>query len=107
MQAKKGRLPKITFNSPVILSFVFICFVVQVASTFTGGASTAAFFSAGSLNPSNPLTYPCLVTHIFGHVSWEHPSNPLTYPCLVTHIFGHVSWEHLFNNMSMILLRTW
>jgi len=82
MQAKKGRLPKITFNSPVILSFVFICFVVQVASTFTGGASTAAFFSAGSFNPSNPLTYPCLVTHIF----------------------GHVSWEHLFNNMSMILL---
>ena len=82
MQAKKGRLPKITFNSPVILSFVFICFVVQVASTFTGGASTAAFFSSSPFNLANPLTYPCLIT------------------CII----GHANWDHLFSNMGYILI---
>ena len=79
MQAKKGRLPKITFNSPVVLSFVFVCFIVQVANTLTGGASTAAFFSSGPFDLTKPLTYPCLVTHIFGHVSWEHLFNNMGY----------------------------
>lgn len=72
MPTTKRQLPKITFNSPVTLSFVFICVAVQVASTLTGGAFTATFFSASSFSPANPLSYLCLVTYIFGHAGWDH-----------------------------------
>lgn len=82
MQSQKRKLPKITFNSPVTLCYVIICVAVQVVSTMTGGASTALFFSS---HPG-PLT------------------DPLTYLGLVTHIFGHVGWDHLFGNMGYILL---
>ncbi len=82
MSAGKRRLPKITFNSPVVLCFVFICVGVQVASTLTGGITTQVFFTA----KPGPWT------------------NPLTYLCLVTHIFGHAGWDHLIGNMSYILL---
>lgn len=82
MGTNEKRMPKITFNSPVILSYVFICVAVQAVSTLTGGASTQAFFTS--------------------HVGpW---TSPLTYFCLVSHIFGHISWDHLIGNMSYILL---
>lgn len=82
MASLKGVMPKITFNSPVVLSFVLVCVVVQVVSTLTGGASTQLFFTArpGSL------------------------VNPLTWLGLVSHIFGHIGWDHLIGNMSYILL---
>ncbi|MDO4403894.1 MAG: rhomboid family intramembrane serine protease [Atopobiaceae bacterium] len=83
MSGTSGRpLPRITFNAPVVLSFVFICVAVQVASTLTGGASTQALFTCYR----GPLT------------------SPLTYVRLVTHAFGHSSWDHLIGNMSYILL---
>ena len=82
MATGKRQLPKITFNSPVVLAFVFICVGVQVASTLTGGITTQVFFTA----KPGPWT------------------DPLTYLCLVTHIFGHASWDHLIGNMSYILL---
>ena len=82
MSTGKRRLPKITFNSPVVLVFVFICVGVQVLSTITGGATTQMFFTA----KPGPWT------------------DPLTYLCLVTHIFGHAGWDHLIGNMSYILL---
>lgn len=82
MVASKRQLPKITFNSPVVLAFVFICVGVQVMSTLTGGITTQMFFTA----KPGPWT------------------DPLTYLCLVTHIFGHANWDHLIGNMSYILL---
>ncbi len=82
MQANKVRLPKITFNSPVVLCFVFISVAVQVLSTLTGGVSTRVFFTSHI----GPLT------------------DPLMYVGLVSHIFGHASWEHLIGNMGYILL---
>lgn len=76
------RLPKITINAPVVIGFTLICVVVQIASTLTGGRTTEALFTFYPGSWLNPLTY-------FRHVS---------------HIFGHVSWEHLIGNMSYILL---
>ena len=35
---------KITFNAPVILGFVIICFVVMVVDEMTDGESTRLFF---------------------------------------------------------------
>ena len=79
---RRIRLPKVTFNSPVVLWFVIICVGVQVVSTLTGGASTAALFTFRPGPLSDPLT-------LFRHVS---------------HVFGHISWDHLIGNMGYILL---
>lgn len=83
MDTRRGaKLPHITINAPVVLGFVLVCVLVQVASTLTGGFVTKAFFTAyhGSL------------------------LDPLTYVRLVTHAFGHAGWDHLIGNMSYILL---
>ena len=86
---RHGRSPspsapklKIVFNAPVILGFVFICFVVQLISVATNGKSTDLLF----------ITYHSALT------------NPMTYIRFFTHVFGHSGWEHLISNMMYILL---
>ena len=37
---------KISYNSPVVLSFVFICFGVMLLGLLTGGGSTNLLFTA-------------------------------------------------------------
>ena len=73
---------KISFNSPVILGFVGICFLVMLVSILTGGRSNDLLF-----------------------VTW-HSSlrDPLTYVRFFTYIFGHDGWPHLIANMGYILL---
>ena len=63
---------KITFNSPVVLGFVFICFIVTLAGVITGGASTELLFMSYHSSLKNPLTYIRFFTHVFGHAGWEH-----------------------------------
>ena len=73
---------RITFNSPVILCFVTICFLVTLLNYLTGGKSNQAVF----------MTY--------------HSSlfSPLTYVRFLTHVFGHEGWQHFIGNMAYILL---
>lgn len=73
---------KITFNSPVILSFVIISGLSLLLGFFTGGWSTNTFF----------CTY-CS--------SWL---SPLTYLRLFTHVLGHADLSHYFNNMLLFVL---
>lgn len=72
----------IKFNSPVVLTFVAICFGVMAMNMLTAGRFTDLLF----------VTY---------HSSL---SDPLTYVRFFTHVAGHVSWEHLIGNMMYILL---
>lgn len=83
MESKKSQFPKITFNSPVVLGFVFICVVVQVASTLTGGATTRMFFTSRVGAPFDPLVILCSVTHIFGHAGWDHLISNMGYILLL------------------------
>ena len=55
---------KISFNSPVILGFVILSFIVFVMDVITGGLSTRLFFSVYRSSFINPLTY----VRFFGHV---------------------------------------
>ena len=77
----KNKL-KITWNSPVILTFVSICILATLLNTITGGTTNEIFF----------MTY---------HSSLR---SPLTYVRFFSHVFGHADWEHLIGNMSYILL---
>lgn len=83
MQTTQRQLPKITFNAPVVLSFVFICVAVQVAGTLTAGASTRALFTSRVGSPLNPLVLFCSVSHVFGHASWEHLIGNMSYILLL------------------------
>lgn len=73
---------KISFNAPVVLCFVGICFVATLLNYITSGASNELMF----------MTY---------HSSL---SSPMTYVRFITHVFGHANWEHFIGNMSYILL---
>lgn len=77
------RLPKVTFNSPVILWFAIVCVAVQALSTLTGGASTAAFFTFHTDSLSSPFELFRLVTFAVGHISWEHLSNNMFFILLL------------------------
>ena len=63
---------KITFNAPVVLCFVLICFLVTLLGVITGGASTQKYFMTYHSSLKEPLTYVRFFTHVFGHAGWEH-----------------------------------
>ncbi len=67
---KKGIT--ITFNSPVVLSFVLCCFGATLAGVLSGGRLTYAFFSTYSSSLANPFTYLRMFTHVIGHANWTH-----------------------------------
>ena len=63
---------RITFNSPVILSFVFLAFLATLAGQITGGVSTRLLFMTYHSSLLNPLTYLRFFTHVLGHAGWVH-----------------------------------
>ena len=77
---KKKR--EITFNSPVVLSFVFISFSIMLLNYVTAGMSNQLLF----MTYHSPLT------------------SPLTYLRFFTHVLGHSGWDHYIGNMMYLLL---
>lgn len=63
---------KVTFNAPVILGFVIICFVVTLLGIMTQDRSTRVLFMTYHSSLGNVMTYIRFFTHIFGHLGWEH-----------------------------------
>lgn len=63
---------KVSFNSPIILSFTAICFLALLLGTLTRGKTNDLFFSVYHSSLLNPLTYIRFFGHIFGHAGWEH-----------------------------------
>jgi GlpG protein len=71
MAGKKKTL-KITFNSPVVLTFVALCFAVTLIGIMTSGTVTRQFFMTYHSSLKSPLTYVRLFTHVLGHGGWTH-----------------------------------
>lgn len=63
---------KINYNSPVILSFVIICFIITLLGIISGDVITKLFFMTYHSSLTDPLTYLRFFTHIFGHSGWSH-----------------------------------
>ena len=76
------RRLRITFNSPIVLGFIFLCFGALELGAITGGITDQLLF----MTYRSPLT------------------DPLTYIRFFTHVFGHSGWEHYINNASYLLL---
>ena len=62
----------ISYNAPVILTFMLICLAVMLIGYLTGGRSTLLFFMTYHSSLLNPFTYLRLFTHVLGHVGWAH-----------------------------------
>ncbi len=62
----------ISYNAPVVLTFMVICFVVMVIGFLTGGRSTMLFFMTYHSSLLNPFTYLRFFTHVLGHADWSH-----------------------------------
>lgn len=75
-------LKKIDYNSPVVLSFVFLSFIVLLLGYITRDFTTRTFFCVYRSSPFDLLTY----VRLFGHV------------------LGHANLSHYINNMMMLLL---
>lgn len=70
MEIKKKL--KITYNSPVILGFVTICFVATILNYVAGGVINRILFMTYR-SPWNALmTYVRLLFHVFGHADFVH-----------------------------------
>lgn len=77
-----GRKLRLSFNSPVVLTFSIICLVALILGIVTNGASTTAVFSVYRSSLDSPLTY----VRFFGHIC------------------GHANWDHFIGNMTMLLV---
>jgi GlpG protein len=67
----KNKL-RISYNAPVTLSFVLVCFIVTIIGVVTNNGSTMYLFSAYKGSLSDPLTYVRLFTHVLGHSGFDH-----------------------------------
>ncbi|MGF0019888.1 rhomboid family intramembrane serine protease [Sporofaciens sp. SGI.106] len=74
---------KISFNAPVTLGFVLICFVATVLGIITHGDSTSLLFMTYHSSLKDPLTYIRFLTHVFGHDGWNHFTGNVTYLLLL------------------------
>lgn len=80
---KIKRKFRITFNAPVVLSLIFICFIATLLGEITRGESTRLIFMTYHSSLLNPLTYIRFITHVFGHANWNHFIGNATYILLL------------------------
>ncbi|MBP0983933.1 MAG: rhomboid family intramembrane serine protease [Oscillospiraceae bacterium] len=81
-RAKKINL-RLSYNSPVVLTYAGVCLVLVAVNWLTQG-----WFNANVM------------------VCYGHPSllDPMTYVRCITYFFGHSGWEHYASNMLLMLL---
>lgn len=63
---------KVTFNAPVTLGFVIMCFIATLLGVISNGKITQIVFMTYHSSLTNPMTYVRFITHIFGHSGWSH-----------------------------------
>lgn len=63
---------RISFNSPVILTFTILCAITLLLNWITKGYTNTRFFSVYRSSWVNPLTYVRLFGHIIGHANLDH-----------------------------------
>ena len=69
---KPWKKLKISYNSPVVLTFVFACLIALIIGFLTRGKTTELLFMTYHSSLLNPMTYVRFFTHVLGHSGWEH-----------------------------------
>lgn len=73
----------ITYNSPVVLTFVLVSFGAMVANYLTGGASNKLLFMTYHSSLASPMTYIRFFTQVLGHEGWSHYIGNMMYLLLL------------------------
>ena len=77
-------MPKrISYNSPVVLTFSLLSLAALIISGLTGGRLMNSFFTLFLTSAKDPLQYVRLFTHVLGHANWEHYSGNITLLLLI------------------------
>ncbi len=66
------RFKRISYNSPVILTFAFLSLASLLAGVLTDGASTTKYFCVYRSSLTDFWTYPRFFLHVLGHSGWDH-----------------------------------
>ncbi len=93
-------MKKITWNSPVILSFALISLIALGLNTITNGTTNYLIFSVYGGSLLNPLFYLRLFTHVLGHADLSHYMNNMLLFLLV----GPMLEEKYGSNRLLIVI---
>ncbi|QQS29433.1 MAG: rhomboid family intramembrane serine protease [Sphingobacteriales bacterium] len=92
---------KITYNSPVVLSFTLICTIIMSLDSFSFEGLTRGLFTVyPDMDIADPLTYFRLASHSIGHADWGHLVSNLTLILLL----GPMLEEKYGSKMLMIMM---
>ena len=101
----KKRAWRITFNSPLILTFAALCLVATGLGALTNDASTKLLFCTYHSSLMDPLTYVRAFTHTLGHSSWEHLVGNMAYVLLLGPLLEEkYGWRTLLEVMLVTAL---
>ncbi len=96
----KSRL-KLTYNSPVILTFSIICLITLLIDMLTqDGSNRLLFVCYGHANLLDPLTYLRMFSYVFGHASFAHFAGNITMLLLV----GPIVEQHYGSWNTVIMM---
>ncbi|MCK5674228.1 MAG: rhomboid family intramembrane serine protease [Spirochaetales bacterium] len=93
---------KIRYNAPVVLNFALISVLVLFLNPFLGGNLITAWFvvpGQGYFDTGSVISYVRLISHIAGHVSWEHLLGNFAIILLVGPIL-----EEKYGSFSLLLM---
>lgn len=79
-------IESIIIDSPLILSICLFCLLIQLTSLLFGYYLINNYFSIPSLSNFyiySPICYFRMISHVFGHTSWEHLNSNITHLLLV------------------------
>lgn len=91
MKKSSGLNLRISYNSPVILTFCILCLLIFVLDTYAFPKLNLiqnVFTVPGNSKSVNPFNF----------------KSVFDYFKLFTHVLGHADWNHLIGNLSFILL---
>lgn len=74
---------KLSYNSPVILTFSLVCVIVYGINLATGGATVPFFSLKPFFNFTNPSHYTGFIFYTTGHANLEHLVGNLTFILLL------------------------
>lgn len=83
MEEKKQHRFRITFNSPVVLTFAILCFIATLLGVISKQEMTAHYFATYRSSLANPMTYVRMFTHVIGHGGWSHFIGNMAYILLL------------------------
>jgi membrane associated rhomboid family serine protease len=93
---------KLKYNSPVILTFAFICTIVLALKSTIFPNLINYWFSIpgrGGFNPRSVRMWICLFTYTIGHANWEHLVSNMMYLLLIGPML-----ESAYGSRSILLM---